>query len=98
MIKTLSINDNRLILKYYNKEMPNTINKIKKKASDVIFRKMCKNKFDRQDYHKHFLSILCRKKMISPNNKNNNVNTVKAKRRIRMRQHTRYFCPYHFSI
>jgi hypothetical protein len=95
MIKTLSINDNRLILKYYNKEMPNTINKIKKRASDVIFRKMCKNIFDRQRYYKHFLSILCRKKMISPNNKTNHINTVKSKQKIRMRQDTRYFSPYY---
>lgn len=96
MIKTLTINDNRLILKYYNKEMPNTINKIKKKAAVVIFRKMLKNSSGDQNYRKHFLSILCRKKMISPNNKNKHTNTSKSKRKVRMRHHTRYFSPYHF--
>ena len=96
MIKTLTINDNRLILQYYNKAMPSTINKIKKKAAVVIFRKMLKNSSGVHDYRKHFLSILCRKKMISPNNKNKRTNTTKSKIKIRMRHHTRHFTPYHF--
>ena len=96
MFKTLTINDNKNILKYYNKQMPNTINKIKKKAAEVVFRKMCKNKYNNKDYRKHLLSLLCKSKMISPNNKNKYIKTSKCKKRIYVKSYTRHISPYYF--
>lgn len=96
MIKTLTINDNKNILKYYNKQMPNTINKIKKKAAEVVFRKMCKTNLNNKNYRKHLLSLLSKSKMISPNNKNKYIKTTKCRKRVCMRNHTRYISLYYF--
>jgi len=69
MCKNLSIRENKQFLKYHNKKIPNTIHKIKKKALKLMIKMLCKTNCDINDNYKHFLSVLHRKKMISPNNK-----------------------------
>lgn len=95
MVKNLSVSENRQVLKYYNIVVPNTIHRIKKKAAVTIFRHMCKSNVDINDNHKHFLSILHRKKMISPNNKNRHMNTSKIHKPKNWRRQTRVCLQYH---
>uniref|UniRef100_A0AB39JDR7 Uncharacterized protein n=1 Tax=Florenciella sp. virus SA2 TaxID=3240092 RepID=A0AB39JDR7_9VIRU len=71
MSKYLTINENKQILNYYKKKHPKTIHGIKKKVSVLIFKKMCKTNCDTDEKFKKFLSIVYKKRMISPNNKIN---------------------------
>ena len=78
MSKYLTINENKQILNYYKKKHPKTIHGIKKKVSVLIFKKMCKTNCDTDEKFKKFLSIVYKKRMISPNNKNKYGNTIKS--------------------
>lgn len=77
MSKILTIRENKAFLKHYNKSIPPTIHRIKKKALKLMIKTMCKTNCDKNNSYKHFLSILHRKKMISPNNKYMHCNTTK---------------------
>ena len=77
MSKILSISENKQFLRYHKKRIPKTIHSIKKKALKLMIKSMCKTNCDINNNYKHFLSILHRKKMISPNNKNMHNNTSK---------------------
>lgn len=78
MSKILTMKENKEFLRYHKKRIPNTINKIKKKALNLMIRNMCDNNCDINNNYKHFLSTLYKKKMISPNNKCMHGNTCKA--------------------
>lgn len=77
MSKNFTFIENQEIIKYHKKKMPKTIYKLKKKVSLLIFEKMCESNCDINNNYKHFLSILYKQKMISPNNKNRYANTIK---------------------
>lgn len=77
MPKILSVSENKQFLTYHKKSIPKTIHGIKKKAIKLMIKTMCKTNCDINNNYKHFLSILHRKKMISPNNKNMHNNTSK---------------------
>ena len=77
MSNILTVSENVTFLKLHNKKIPNTIHGIKKKAMKLITKKMCVSNCDVNKSYKHFLSMLHRKKMISPNNKNIHCNTSK---------------------
>ena len=78
MSKILTMKENKEFLRYHNKRIPNTINKIKKKALKLMIDSMFDNNCDINNNYKHFLSVLHKKKMISPNNKCMHSNTIKA--------------------
>ena len=46
MSKILTMRENRMFLKYHNKRIPNTINKIKKKVFKLMINGMCDNNCD----------------------------------------------------
>lgn len=82
MSKILTVGENKQFLRYHKKKIPNTIHRIKKKGASLMMKKMCHSNCDFDNKLKHFLSILHRKKMISPNNKFVFRNSTKKK----------YFC------
>jgi hypothetical protein len=100
MSKILTMNENKEFLKYHNKTVPNTIHNIKKKALKLMIKALCKTNCDINDNYKHFLSILHRKKIISPNNKCMNYNTSKLyinhKKCFDMKQTRTVLFNYHF--
>jgi len=100
MSKFLTINENKEFLKYHNQNIPKTIHKIKKKALKLMLKSLCKTNCDINDNYKHFLSILHRKKMISPNNKCIHSNTskmyIKYKKCFHTKQTRNVLFHYHF--
>ena len=100
MSKILTIKENIDFLKYHNKSIPKTIHKIKKKALKLMIKSLCKTNCDINDNYKHFLSILHRKKMISPNNKCIHCNTskmyIKRKKSFDIKQTRNVIFNYHF--
>ena len=92
MLKYLTINENKQILKYYKKKYPKTKHGIKKKVSVLIFQKMCKSNCDIDENFKRFLSIIYKKRMISPNNKNKYKNTVKSHNTLSNKYKIMYHC------
>ncbi len=100
MSKMLSLSENKQFLKYHNKTLPKTIHGIKKKALKLMIKSMCKTNCDINNNYKHFLSILHRKKMISPNNKYMHCNTskryIKNKKCLNLKQTRTVLFNYHF--
>ena len=100
MSKKLTIRENKEFLKYHNQTIPKTIHKIKKKALKLMLKTLCKTNCDINNNYKHFLSILHRKKMISPNNKCMLCNTSKMyinhKKCFDMKQTRNVLFHYHF--
>ena len=77
MTKNLSISEFKSILNFYNYKIPINIYKIKKKAVSVIIKKMCSSNYDFDKKYKLLLSILNKRKILSPNKKNNYHKTKK---------------------
>ena len=100
MSKNLTIRENKEFLKYHNQSIPKTIHKIKKKALKLMLKTLCKTNCDINNNYKPFLSILHRKKMISPNNKCMDCNTSKMyinhKKCFDMKQTRNVLFHYHF--
>ena len=100
MCKNLTIGENKVFLKYHKKKIPNTIHKIKKKALKLMIKMLSKTNCDINDNYKHFLSLLHRKKMISPNNKCMHSNTlkpyIKYKKYFNVKQTRVVLFNYHF--
>ena len=98
MSKNLTMGEQR-IPKYHNQSIPKTIHKIKK-ALKLMLKRLCKTNCDINNNYKHFLSILHRKKMISPNNKCMHCNTSKMyinhKKCFDMKQTRNVLFHYHF--
>ena len=100
MSKILSIRENKQFLKYHNRKIPDTIHRIKKKALKLMIKTLCKTNCDINNNYKHFLSMLHRKKMISPNNKCMHCNTskmyIKHKKCFDIKQTRTVLFNYHF--
>ena len=100
MSKILTMKENKQFLKYHNKRVPNTINKIKKKVFKLMINDMCDNNCDINNNYKHFLFTLHKKKMISPNNKCMHCNTskeyIKRKKCFHIKQTRIILYNYHF--
>lgn len=100
MSKILTIRENKEFLKYHDKKIPETIHKIKKKVLKLIIKSLCKTNCDINNNYKHFLSVLHKKKMISPNNKCMHRNTsklyIKHNKCFHIKQTRNVLFNYHF--
>ena len=94
MAKKLSISEFKSVLDFYNYTMPLNIYKIKKKATSVIIKKMCSSNYDCNKKYKLLLSILNKRKILSPNKKNH-YHKTKKKNRFKQK-YTRIYSPINY--
>ena len=97
--KNLTLDEYSQILKYYNKEKPKSINKLKKKATYIMNEVMCKSKKCKaiNEKYKKIINILKRKNIQSYNKKNLKHGTMKI-RFYNINNNTRSMSPIYYYL
>lgn len=100
MSKILTTRENKEFLRYHERTIPKTIHQIKKKVMKLMIKSLCKTNCDINNNYKHFLSVLHKRKIISPNNKRMHHNTskmyIKHKKCFDIKQTRNVFFSYYF--
>lgn len=77
MMKNLAISELKAILKFYNKNIPKTLHRVKVKANQVIVQNLCQTNCDSGYKYKKLLCILNKKRIITPQKKRKHEKTQK---------------------